>query len=224
MKRRDFKYLCTRRISIPGVKAPFERLTGKRDVKNNQLCEYNGWHITPIIDTKVKSYDSHINDVLLRTARELEPMIREANIMAVELNLLLSGSEIKTGSDINEEEKKRQAAYATSKKKQIKERKEQILKDLASIKAESDTIDEMLLYYEQRAAGLLQRRVAMYWRGVLAGSSEKLEHCPCLDHKESVGRRKYDENRMLLLDIVNKALRDGGGVYYEEKDKKEENC
>lgn len=214
MKKKKYKYLDPLFIRFPGGKL-FEKSAGKKDAQENQLCELEGGHITPEIDTKVNSYDSHINKIILKTAQELDPMIQEANSMVVELNLLLSYKDSVIGGD--SEEARRQAAIAATKSAKVSERKSEILTKLASIKAESDMVDEMLLHYEERAEGILHSRISKYWRGVLSASSERLEHFPYISHKESPGRKAYLENRKKLVDMIESAISYGGGVHNEEE-------
>lgn len=214
MNKKKFKYLDPLFIRFPGGKL-FEKSAGKKDAQENQLCELEGGHITPEIDTKVNSYDSHINKIFLKTAQEINPMIREANSMVVELNLLLSYKNSVIGGD--SEEAKRQAAIAAAKSAKASERKSEILTKLASIKAESDMVDEMLLHYEERAEGILHSRISKYWRGVLSSSSERLEHFPYVSHKESPGRKAYRENRKKLIEMIEAAINYGGGVHNEEE-------
>lgn len=219
MKKKEYKYLDSKFIRFPGGKL-FEKRAGKKDMKENQLCELDGGYITPEIDRKVTCYDSHINKIFLKTAKELDPMIVEANTIVVELNLLLGNKEPVIGG--NSEEAKRQAAIAAARGAKAAERKAQILTKLAEIKAESDMVDEMLLHYEERAEGILHARISKYWRGILSASSERLEHFPHVCHKESPGRNAYLENRKKLVDMIDAAITYGGGVYNEEQE--EELC
>lgn len=214
MKKKKYKYLDPLFIRFPGGKL-FEKRAGKKDAQENQLCELEGSHITPEIDTKVNSYDSHINKIFLKTAQELNPMIQEANSMVVELNLLLSYKDSVIGG--GSEEARRQAAIAAAKSAKVSERKSEILKKLVSIKAESDMVDEMLLHYEERAEGILHSRISKYWRGVLSSSSERLEHFPHVSHKESQGRKAHLENRKKLVNMIEAAINYGGGVHNEEE-------
>lgn len=214
MQKKKYKYLDPLFIKFAGGKL-FERRAGKKDAQENQLCELEGGYITPEIDTKVNSYDSHINKIFLKTSQELDPMIQEANSMVVELNLLLSYKDPVIGG--HSEEARRQAAIAVAKGSKVSERKSEILKKLASIKSESDMVDEMLLHYEERAEGILHSRISKYWRGVLSASSERLEHFPHVSHKESQGRKAYLENRRKLVDMIEAAINYGGGVHNEEE-------
>lgn len=107
MKKKRYKYLNPLFIRFPSGRL-FEKRAGKKDAQENQLCELEGGHITPEIDTKVNSYDSHINKIFLRTAQEIEPMIRETNSMVVEFNLLLNYKDSVISGE--GEEAKRQAA------------------------------------------------------------------------------------------------------------------
>lgn len=213
MQRKKYNFLDPILIWFPGGR-PFEKRAGKKDAQENQLCELDEGHITPEIDTKVNGYDSHISKIFLKTAKELDPMLQEANSMVVELNLLLSYKDAVVGGDGGEA--RRQAAMAAAKDAKVAERKAEILTKLVEIKAESDMVDEMLLHYEERAEGILHYRISKYWRGVLSASSEKLEHFPCIDHKESPGRRAYLENRKKLVDMIEAAINYGGGIHNEE--------
>ncbi len=210
MKRKRYKFLDPWFIRIPGVKALFENHMGQRDVKQNQLCEFLNGHITPVIDTKVNSYDSHLNKIFLKTAQELDPMIQEANLLVVEFNLLLSNKE--SVIDGNSEETKRQAAIAASKSVKVSERKKEICISLAKIKAEFDMVDEMLLHYEERAEGILHSQISKYWRGVLSASSERLEHFPYIIHKESQARKTYLANREKMVNMIEAVVNYGGDV------------
>ena len=218
MQKKKYKFLDPWFIRFPGGKL-FEKWAGKKDAQENQLCEVEEGHITPEIDTKVNSYDSHINKIFLKTAKELDPMIQEANSMVVELNLILSFKDVVLGGD--SEEARRQAAFAAAKSAKVSERKVEILTKLAEIKAESDMVDEMLLHYEERAEGILHSRISKYWRGVLSASSERLEHFPYVSHKESPGRESYQENRKKLVDMIEAAINYGGGVHNEEENEAE---
>lgn len=218
MKKKKYKYLDPLFIGFPGGKL-LEKRAGKKDAQENQLCELEGGHITPEIDTKINSYDSHINKIFLKTAQELDPMIQEANSMVVELNLLLRYKDSVIGGD--SEEARRQVAIATAKGAKVSERRSEILTKLASIKSESDMVDEMLLHYEERAEGILHSRISKYWRGVLSASSERLEHFPYVCHKESPGRKAYVENRKKLVDMIEAAISYGGGAHNEEEYEKE---
>lgn len=214
-KKKKYKFLDPLFIRLPGGKL-LETRAGKKDAQENQVCELMGGHITPAIDTQINGYDSHINKIFLKTAQELNPMIHEAYSMVVELNLLLSYSYKDSVIDGDSEEARRQAAIAAAKGAKVSERKSEILKKLASIKVESDMVDEMLLHYEERAEGILHSRVSKYWRGVLSASSKGLEHFPYVSHKESPGRKAYLQNRKKLVDMIELAISYGGGVHNEE--------
>ncbi len=214
MRKKKYKFLDPLFIRIPGVKSLFEKYAGKRDAQENQVCECMEGHITPVIDMKINSYDSHINKIFLKTSQELDPMIQEANAMVVELNLLLSHKMPVFGG--GGEEAQRQAAAAVAASIEHEKRKTSILKRLAEIRAESDMVDEMLLHYEERAEGILHSRILKYWRGVLSISTEKLEHFPCICHRESAGREAYFENRKKLVEMIDSAISYGGGVHNVE--------
>lgn len=213
-KKKKYKFLDPLFIRLPGGKL-LETRAGKKDAQENQVCAFMNGHITPAIDTQINGYDSHINKIFLKTAQELNPMIREANSMVVELYLLLGYKESVIVGD--GEEARRQAALAAVKKAKISERKAQILRKLSEIRAESDMVDEMLLHYEERTKGILHSRISKYWRGILSASIERLEHLPYINHKESPGRNAYIENRKRLIDMIDAAFTYGGGVYNEEK-------
>lgn len=217
--KKKYKYLDPRFLRIPGMKTFFEKYKGKKDAQENQLCEFEDGHITPVISEKVNSYDSQINKIYLKTAQELEPMIREANAELVELRLLWNYKEPVMGGD--SEEARRQAALAMAKAANSAERSAEILKRLAEIKAESDMVDEMLLHYTERAEGMLHASISKYWRGVLAASDENLEHFPTIIHKESPGRKAYFENRQTLLEMIDMAMCEGGGMKHAEMEKEE---
>lgn len=215
-KERKYRFLSKNIIFIKGVNSSFafvEKWIGKKDAQENQLCEVEESHITPEIDTKVNCYDSHINKIFLRTVKELEPMVQEANSMVVELNLLFSSKDVILSND--SEESRRQAAFVAAKNAKASERKVKILTRLAEIKAESDMVDEMLLHYEERSEGILHSRISKYWRGVLSASSERLEHFPYISHKESLGREAYQENRKKLVNMIEAAINYEGGVHNE---------
>lgn len=213
MRKRKYKFLDPLFIWFPGEKF-FEKRAGKRDAQENQLCELKEGHITPEIDTKVNGYDSHINRIFLKTVKELDPIIQEANSMIVELNLLLSYKDAVIHG--NGEEARRQAAISATKGAKVSERKAEILTKLAGIKAETDMIDEMLLHYEERAEGILHSHISKYWKGVLSVSGERLGHFPCINHRESQGRNTYHENRKKLISMIEAAINYGGGVHNEE--------
>lgn len=219
MMRKKYKFLDPLFIRLPGCRL-FETLVGKKDGETNQLCELDEGHITPEIEKKINGYSSHINKVVLKTVEELDPMIQEANSLIVELNVLLSYRDpVVVGEG---EEAKRQTALAAAKRTKVTERKTAILTKMAKIKAESDLVDEMLLHYEERAEGILHSHISKYWRGLLSVSSERLEHFPYIDHKESPGMNAYHENREKLLAMIDKAIYIGGGVYNEEYEEYEE--
>lgn len=219
MVEKKYRYLTPLFMFIPGVKTLFEKSAGKKDAKENQICVYGDGHITPTIEVKVNSLDSHINKVFLKTSQKLEPIIEEANAMVVEFNLLMTRCAMTCGS--NDEEAQRQDAYRAK----LGQRCDEILTRLAEIKAESDMVDEMLLHYVERAEALLNSRVSKYWRGVLAASEGGLKHFPCFNHKESAGMQVYRENRLKLIEMIDKAIICGGGVLnVVEEENEEEIC
>lgn len=215
MKKKKYKFLNPVFIRLPGSRL-FEKRAGEKDAQKNQLCECEEGYITPEIVTKVNCYDSHINKILLKTAQELNPMMKEAHSMVVELNLLLNYKQLVI--DGNGEEARRQAADVAAKGAEVSERKVKIITKLAEIKAESDMVDEMLLHYEERAEGILYTRISRYWRGFLSASSDRLDYFPYINHKESVGRKVYHENRKKLVDMIEEAINCGGGVYNEKEE------
>lgn len=218
MEEKKYQFLNPRDMKIPGVKRLFERSRGKWDAKKNQLCVFQDGHITPMIDAKVSCYDSHINRIFLMAARELEPMIVQANALVVELNLLIDKEGKEHVIADNPEEERRQAAAAASGRTGHERRKTEILTGLAAVKSESDMVDEMLHHYEERAEGFLRSRISMYWRGVLMGSDESLAYFPSIKHRESEGRALYAENRHKLMDMIEEAIKNGGGSHEEECD------
>ena len=219
MEKKKYTYLDSRRLKIPGVKTFFEKHKGMKDAKEHQLCELEDGHITPGISAKLNSYDSQMDKIYLKTAHEVEPMIREANAELVELRLLWNYKEPVMGGD--SEEARRQAAFARAKAASAVERSAEILKRLAEIKAELDMVDEMLIHYTERAEGVLHASISKYWSGVLAASDENLEHFPTLDHKESPGRKMYFENRQTLIEVIDMAMCEGGGIKNAEMEKEE---
>lgn len=196
MKKKKYKFLDPFVIWFPGGKL-FEKRAGKKDVQENQLCDLEEGHITPEIDKKVNGYDSHINKIFLKTAKELKPMIQE--LVQWQQNLICS-KETVIGVDGGKDG--RQVAIATAKGAKVSERKAEILTKLARIKAKSDMVDEMLLHYEERAESILHSCIFKYWRGVISASSDILEYFPFINHKESTGRKAYIENRKQLVDMI----------------------
>lgn len=214
MQTKKYKYLDPLFVFFSGWRL-FEKWTGMKDAKENQICELNEGHITPEINTKIHCYDSHINKIFLKTAKELEPMVEEANALVIELNSLLDYKETIMGG--NSEEARRQAAKAAAKGASVSERKTAILKRLAEIKTESDMVDEMLLHYEERAQGILNKRISKYWKGVLSVmKTEDLAHFPIASHEESIARKKYNENRQKLISMIDNAINHEGGKCYVE--------
>ncbi len=214
----NYKYL-KKKPYMPGVNGLLdlgflEKLHGRRDASENQICALESGHTTPHIDARVSAYDSYVDKTYLRTARNLTPTVAEVNSLVVEFNLLKSRKE-RTISGSGEEAD-RQAAAESSKASRREKRKREILTRLAEIRGESDMINESLLHHVERAEGILRARVSRYWRGVLASSTGNLEHFPYLEHREFSGRQAYLVNRSMLIEMITNAIRNGGGENEEE--------
>lgn len=212
-RKRNYQYLkAYPRIS--GVNSIYnigflEKRAGKKDAQDNQICQLQGGHITPYIGNKARLYDSYIDKLYLRTSLNMEMIVREAYALVVELNLI-NKMVISTKAG-NSEEEQRRAALAVVKKEKNDERKAEIIIRIAEIKAESNMVDESLKHHIERAEGIFFARINKYWRGVLASTSEELEHFPYIDQREYAGRTAYLENRKELIAMIEKAVSNGGG-------------
>lgn len=211
---KKLKYLNPLFLVIPGVNLGFsflEKMTGKSDASKNQICEVGEGHTTPYVDLKVRSYDAHIDKTYAKTSALIEPIVKEAYSLNTEINIILNKTD--NLPDGNDEESRRQRDAAISRKAKDDLRKEEILKRLSEIKAESDMIDESLIHYIERAEGKLNSRIGKYWRGVLSKSSENLKYYPETIHKANLGRKVYLGNRNQLIEMINSSLENGGGHY-----------
>jgi len=208
MEKKKYKYLTPLFLIIPGVRALFEKLRGKLDSKQNQICQYKEGHITPFINSKISCYLSHINKIYLRTTKEITPLVQEAYMLIVEYNKFFAT--VKSDYDPNSEEGMRQAAGSASRKKAIYTR-------LASIKAELEMVNQLLAHYEERAERLLTSRISRYWRGVLTVSSGKLAPFPYVEYPESQSKALYIKNKEKLMEMIDEILKDGGDDNAEEE-------
>lgn len=215
MKNKKYKYLDPWIMRMPGVKHFLEKQRGKKDVRENQLCQVNDGYTTPIVVSKIDSYNNKINQIYLKTIKEIQPIIEEASSMVVELNIMLSKNfSAPKGKD---EEAQRQAARLAFSFNKCQNRKEEILKRLAEIKAELDMVDEMLVHYIERGEALLHSRIEKYWRGVLSVCDNSLNCTPSIQCTELVGKIAYIENRKKLMEIIEYAILKGGGVDNEKE-------
>ncbi len=187
----------------------FDKRAGKKDAKDNQICEYGEGHITPHINEKTRLYDSYIDRMYLRTSLNLEPLVTEANAMAVEFNLMQTKKDSVKSS--NAEIAQRQAAIEAMNASKNEVRKKEILTRIAEIKAESDMVDESLNHHIERAEGIFKSRISRYWKGILSATEEKLEHFPYLEQREYEGRKSYLVNREKLVRMIEETLSIGGG-------------
>ncbi len=189
-----------------------EKKAGVTDAKENQVCETAKGHITPWIDAKERFFNSYIDKIYLKTVMALDETVEEANSLVVELNLLQK----EKINDINGcgEEVMRQKLRAVAENSKRESRKKEILIRISSIKAESDMVDEALNHHIESARNILDSHISAYWRGVLKSTDMKLAFAPVKVEYVGLGRDKYIENRMLLVDTINNALKIGG-VNYE---------
>lgn len=214
--KKKYSYLQPFGIYMPGVQQFFEKTRGKKDAQENQVCELNEGHTTPIVISKEKKFNSRINKIYLKTVRELDPIVQEANVLAVEFKRCCSNKfNIPEG---NSEADLRAGASARSRADANERRITEILTRLAAIKAESDMVDEMLVHYYERAEGILHSRVSRYWRGVLCVTSEKLEHFPMLQEEESNGKKVYETNRKTLVELIESIIKTGGNSNENKED------
>lgn len=200
---------------MPGINGFFnfsflDKRAGRKDAQANQICENGNGHITPHIDDKSRLYDSYINRIYLRTSLNMEPFVTEANALVVEFSLI--NGRHATAVTGNSEEAQRQAAIMAANAARDAKRKEEILVRIAEIRAESDMVDESLKHHIERADGIFRSRISRYWKGVLAASSEKLEHFPYLEQKEYEGQIAYAQNRKKLITDIEQAIAMGGGT------------
>ncbi|MBR6326059.1 MAG: hypothetical protein IKR61_04570 [Lachnospiraceae bacterium] len=186
-----------------------EKGRGKRDAKHHQLCRLGEGHTTPYIDSKLHACNSYIDDVYLRTAQCLEPTVKEATKLVVELRLL-NGPERKAAPTTNREEEQRRKAAEAGRRAQNAKRRKEILLRMAEIHAETELVDEMLTHHIERAEGVLHSRLSRYWRGVLAKAQEDLDHFPYLEPQDSKGRQKYLAHKENLDEQIRRVLEIGG--------------
>ncbi len=214
MKRDSYAFLKPIFIWIPGVVSLFEKSKGKRDAQENQICEFLEGHITPLVDSKVTSYDSHINKKYLKVTELISPLYKEAYSLSMEIKSI-QDYKVPEVTDSGQEGK-RQAALIQEKMEQNKERISKIMVRLAEIKATSDMIDELIRHYEERAEGFLRTHISRYWRGVLSVSVDRLAHFPAIQHKDIDGREAYAENRTRLIKLIGVITSEDKGDEDEE--------
>lgn len=204
---------------IQGVNGLFrwgfvEKHMGVKDAQENQICEAGNGHMTPYVDSKSKHYNGYVNKTYLQTSMILEEVVREANSIIVELDLIMQEKAVPM--DAKGEEAMRQAALAASRSAQCEARKQMILTRLAEIKAECEMVDEALQHHIERATDILHSHISSYWRGVLKVSEGKMDHFPYMEESKYPGRERYEQNRDDLLRRINNALLKGGVEHEEE--------
>lgn len=209
MKMSNYNYLkeIKKPPRIRGVNSFYnlgiiEKAIGKKDAQTNQICSLGDGHITPYIDNKSRLFHSYLDGVFLKTALHLQPIVKEANALAVEFAFLISKNIDGIGENVMRESAK--------KEKQSR----QILVRIAEIKAESDMVNEALMHHLEQAEGIFYSKISKYWQGVLSSAADELEHVPLIEEKEHVGRDIYYENRKKLLSVMEEVLRNGGA--YDE--------
>lgn len=212
------KMTLDKKPRIPGVNGWLnfgfmDKWTGKKDARENQICEYEQGHITPHIDDKARLFDSYVDTMYLKTSLYFEPVVTEANALVVEFNLISNQKDIKVaeGGENAQRQEALNAANAANREK----RKSDILMRIAEIKSESDMIHESLQHHLERAEGIFHSCISRYWKGVLAVSDEKLGHFPNIEHKEYEGRKIYLGNREKLVSMIDNTIIRGGS--YEEE-------
>ena len=191
-----------------------DRLDGKADCRNGQVCEVEDGLATPRIVQKCRSRDKYCNEIYIKAAEELKKLYSDIAVSIEELKYLSGdiNSEDAANSENKgrgEEEQRRQAALL-AKRRANAERHRVLTIHLAELRQDCYNIDEILRHNIDRAEAALRSHVECYWSGVLKGVSDmKFPVMPVLVEEALSGKTIYEDHFSRIMVLLEKG-NDGG--------------
>lgn len=185
---------------VTGIRhiALFDRLDGKNDAGNNQLCETDRGITTPRILQKCRSCDRYTNEMYIDAVEELRSLYTEIAVCMQELAMMNGKFERNIGSEIGpgpkSEEGMRRADAGIAAAKAHENRRKALILRLAELRQNCRNIDETLKHNLDRAKSTLFEHVETYWSGVLqCGSGSNLPVMPAFSEEDVSGKAEYSE-------------------------------
>lgn len=200
-------------IKIKGVTgirhiSMFDRMDGKHDAKNNQICKVDEGLTTPRIIRKCRSCDQFTNQLYIMAVEELKTLYTDIAVSIKELSLMTDEQETApavTGMNPATEEGMRQAAARAAKAKAYENRKTGLMIHLAELEQNCRNIDETLKHNLDRAGSTLREHVESYWSGVLQGAAgEILPVSPALIEENLSGKAEYAEQYERVMELLER--------------------
>jgi hypothetical protein len=180
------------------------RRAGERDYKNSQLCVQNDKYQTPWLQEKVRCLAEYDNKVYCRVDEALEPLAHTIAGECKELELLEPGA-VPRGLDPENQERFR--ADFSSRDAKVKQRKSDILINLAQLKMEMESIDAALQHHLQRAENVVLKHASAYWSGVLkAAASTDMPSQPDMEIPDIPGKGVYEEHSRNIRKNLSQVL------------------
>lgn len=212
MTNKIVKMLSAKR-KIPGTKRPLvlDRLKGRRDFKDSQLCGTDGGQqTTPWITERARNISVYENYIYNMVDRELAPVADMISVECRELEEL--GKTVELRAD-NEESLERMASRAAARSAAEDARRKQILMHLAEMRSELEVVDTALKHNIRRAEHEMQKHVSAYWSGVLkAAASDRMPAEPRMEIPVTEGRTVYRLHYTRMMERIEEAM---GGEYHE---------
>ena len=191
-----------------------DRLDGKKDCQDGQVCEVEDGLATPRIVQKCRSRDKYCNEIYIKAASELKNLYSDIAVSTEELKCLDGemNSENISPSENKEfgEEEQRRLAILNAKRTEMTERHRVLTIHLAELKQSCFNINEILRHNIDRAESSLRAHVECYWSGVLKSASEmKYPVMPVLVEEELSGKTIYEDHFSRILHLFE-TIYDGG--------------
>ena len=197
-------------VKIKGVTGfghfPFnERIKGRLDAKQNQVCTMESGCTTPWVLRKSWHCDNYINRAYLSAEKKLEDAHRDAYTAAQQM-LELHAEEFPEEHSSLGEQDLRLAANRKGRITRNQNTISQLKLRLAEIEAKVEETDADLTHTIECAEATLHAHILPYWEGVLRSSAAgALPVVPAMRTKEPAGRDSYLKKRTYLLSIIQQA-------------------
>ena len=199
------------KVKIKGVTgiryiALLDRLDGKNDARNNQVCKTDQGITTPRIIQKCRSCDRYTNEMYIGAVNELRSLYTEIAVCIKELLIMNENpeedAEANTGPSQTTEEGKRRADARIAEAKAKENRKKALMLRLAELKQNCHNIDETLKHNLDRAKSTLFEHVETYWSGVLQSESGiSLPVMPSYSEENISGKAEYSEQYARIMEM-----------------------
>jgi len=200
--------------------APYERWIGARDGRKKQVCVLDKGHTTPRVRKLERSYNSYLDRVYTTVISTEEAEIKKTWRMILELDDLLKDFLNEPDEEIlgEGEEANRMRRRAEEKRKWQRDRKLQILTELASMRAHFILVDEAMSHFTESAGNSLDAVVSSYWRGIRSTTPESVDFYPVMETKNQPGRKKYEANRDELIAAIDESIGKGSDIHEKEEE------